>query len=475
MEQAGAYIDKLRLSFAEYLQRWGAKRPEVLRWHDLRLMQYPASVAVTWETTFAQLTEPERRLAGGTVLAGPEPIPLLLFDAAPLAEAIPDPREALAGLAGYSLARFEATGDVGPGSPTGAGDHPPLAAPKPTAGVALRIALEAVNDVALGNPRTSAPGGSGRRWPPRGGGQPGTPTQAGLAEPTARLMNRLGLYWQAAASSAPPSRSTAARWRSTSGAMARTTQRRHPPQQPGARCCRPQPAGRGRAALPSALARSRAELRPRSSRASPPPSTTWRVCCEDTDRLDEAEPLYRRALAIAERSMARPPRRRLRPQQPGVAAAGHRPAGRGRAALPPRAGDRRGALGPDHPKVATALNNLAVLLRATNRLDEAEPLFRRALAIDERAYGPDHPERRHRPQQPGGLLLRHQPPGRGRAALSSGAWRSTSGATARTTPTSPPPSTTWRDCCGPPIAQARPSRSCGWQSRHSGSSARLRL
>ena len=32
------------------------------------------------------------------------------------------------------------------------------------------------------------------------------------------------------------------------------------------------------------------------------------------------------------------------------------------------------------------------LLRATNRLVDAEPLFRRALAIDEASYGPDHPE-----------------------------------------------------------------------------------
>ena len=61
LEQAGAYIDKLRLSFAEYLGRWRQKRPEVLRWHDERLMQYPASVAITWETTFAQLPEPEQR------------------------------------------------------------------------------------------------------------------------------------------------------------------------------------------------------------------------------------------------------------------------------------------------------------------------------------------------------------------------------------------------------------------------------
>ncbi len=49
------------------------------------------------------------------------------------------------------------------------------------------------------------------------------------------------------------------------------------------------------------------------------------------------------------------------------------------------------AYGPDHPDVARDLNNLAQLLQATNRLSEAEPLMRRALAITEAAYGPDHP------------------------------------------------------------------------------------
>ena len=48
--------------------------------------------------------------------------------------------------------------------------------------------------------------------------------------------------------------------------------------------------------------------------------------------------------------------------------------------------------GPDHPDVARDLNNLAQLLQATNRLGEAEPLMRRALAIDEGSYGPDHPD-----------------------------------------------------------------------------------
>ena len=49
------------------------------------------------------------------------------------------------------------------------------------------------------------------------------------------------------------------------------------------------------------------------------------------------------------------------------------------------------SLGPDHPNVAIRLNNLAQLLKATNRLAEAEPLMRRALAIDEQSLGPDHP------------------------------------------------------------------------------------
>jgi tetratricopeptide (TPR) repeat protein len=48
--------------------------------------------------------------------------------------------------------------------------------------------------------------------------------------------------------------------------------------------------------------------------------------------------------------------------------------------------------GPEHPNVATSLNNLAQLLQATNRLSEAEPLKRRALAIDEASYGPEHPD-----------------------------------------------------------------------------------
>ena len=68
-------------------------------------------------------------------------------------------------------------------------------------------------------------------------------------------------------------------------------------------------------------------------------------------RYAEAEPLYKRALAISEK-----------------------------------------ALGPEHPDVGTSLNNLAVLYQAQGRYAEAEPLYKRALAIDEKALGPEHPD-----------------------------------------------------------------------------------
>ena len=61
---------------------------------------------------------------------------------------------------------------------------------------------------------------------------------------------------------------------------------------------------------------------------------------KDTNRLAEAEPLVRRALAIDEASY-----------------------------------------GAEHPNVAIRLNNLAQLLQATNRLAEAEPLMRRGLEV----------------------------------------------------------------------------------------------
>ena len=41
--------------------------------------------------------------------------------------------------------------------------------------------------------------------------------------------------------------------------------------------------------------------------------------------------------------------------------------------------------------MAISLNNLALLYRAQGKYTEAEPLFRRALAVWEKALGPEHP------------------------------------------------------------------------------------
>jgi tetratricopeptide (TPR) repeat protein len=53
---------------------------------------------------------------------------------------------------------------------------------------------------------------------------------------------------------------------------------------------------------------------------------------------------------------------------------------------------REKALGPDHPDVANSLNNLARLYQDQHRYADAEPLHKRALAITEKTLGPKHPD-----------------------------------------------------------------------------------
>lgn len=50
------------------------------------------------------------------------------------------------------------------------------------------------------------------------------------------------------------------------------------------------------------------------------------------------------------------------------------------------------AFGPDHPDVGGRLNNLAVLLMNQGHFAEAEPIYKRSLAIRERALGAEHPD-----------------------------------------------------------------------------------
>ncbi|MCS5691713.1 tetratricopeptide repeat protein, partial [Cyanobium sp. FGCU-6] len=106
----------------------------------------------------------------------------------------------------------------------------------------------------------------------------------------------------------------------------------------------------------------------------------------------KAEPLYRRALAISEKTQG--------PDHPETANILNNLAllydNQGAYAkaevLYRRAlAIREEALGPDHPATATSLNNLAALYDNQGAFAKAEPLYLRALAINERALGPDHP------------------------------------------------------------------------------------
>ncbi len=112
----------------------------------------------------------------------------------------------------------------------------------------------------------------------------------------------------------------------------------------------------------------------------------------DQGKYAEAESLLKRALAIWEKTFG--------PEHPNVAvglnnlAELYHSLGKYAEAelLFKRALVIRGKiLGPDHPKVAISLNNLAGLYRDQDKHTEAESLYKRALAITEKSLGPDHP------------------------------------------------------------------------------------
>jgi len=56
---------------------------------------------------------------------------------------------------------------------------------------------------------------------------------------------------------------------------------------------------------------------------------------------------------------------------------------------------RRAVLGGDNRLVARTSVNIATLLTASGRLDEAQAAFAEALPRFERAYGPEHPDAVH--------------------------------------------------------------------------------
>jgi CHAT domain-containing protein/Tfp pilus assembly protein PilF len=110
-------------------------------------------------------------------------------------------------------------------------------------------------------------------------------------------------------------------------------------------------------------------------------------------RYAEAEPLFKRALALSERS--------LPPNHPDLGRALNNLATcyekQDRHAESEALTRRTLALyekvaGPESPAAATLLNNLGQIVKAEGRHADAEPLIKRSLAIREKVLGHDHPD-----------------------------------------------------------------------------------
>ena len=341
-----------RIPFARYLKLWTENREKALAWADSTLTGSEKTLATTWAASVERLSPESRKLLDRLALFAPEPIPDSLFDVSVPGEAPGyDVAEARAGLADYSLIT-QAKGDAAQGWVVHrlVQDFARLATSEERRPKALHEALEWVNAAFVGDTDDV------RSWPvfdpraPHALAVAHRADEAGIAEPTGRLFNQLGVLFDAKARYAE----------------AEQLKRR-------------------------AAAIGEVSLQPDD------PELATRVndlaeLLRATNRLAEAEPLFRRALAIWETSLG--------PLHPQVATALNNLAALLQATnrLAEAEPLFRRALaiwetsyGPDHPEVAIRLNNLAGLLHATNRLAEAEPLFRRALSIDEASLGPEHP------------------------------------------------------------------------------------
>jgi tetratricopeptide (TPR) repeat protein len=392
LEQAGAFIAKRRLTFAQYLEQWRSKRDEVLAWFDATVTGYPRAVAVTWQTSAAQLSEGARRLLERLAWLAPEKVPESLLDVpTPGAEA-ESLRDAYDDLAAYSLVTRDAEGpfflvhrlvqDVTRLSLSGESRQR-----------GLIEALDWVNAAFTGSADDV------RNWPTLNPLAPHARTvtahadAAAIVEPTARLMNQLGLLLNAKALHAeaePLLRRTLAIHEKNFGA-----------DHPDVATCLNNLAqllkATNRLIEAEALMRRAVAIDEKTLPPDHPNVVTHlsnlAALLFTTNRFDEAEPLMCRALDIDEKNFG--------PDHPNIGlrlnnlaqllVATNRLVEAEPLMWRSLTIDEK-SFGPDHPNVATRLNNLVGLLRATNRLKEAEPLMRQALAIDEKCFGPNHPE-----------------------------------------------------------------------------------
>ena len=342
LEQAAAYIREQRLSFVDYIQRWQSVPADAIEWHDAVKMQYPKSLAVTYEASVVQLSSGAQELF--TILAwlAPDSIPFSTLESLKISG---DTRACCMDLERFHLVRFREDGKsfaVHRLVQEITRQKQRHLSPPP----ALSMAAKWIDELFIGEPTDV------RSWPvlePLVSHAHSVANFADghdIADPTARLMNQIGIYFH--------------------------TRALHGVAEP---------------LLRRALHMDEAAFGPQH------PTVAIRLnnlaqLLQATNRLAEAEPLLRRALDIFENTFGS--------QHPNVAVQLNNLAQLLQATnrlaevepLMRRALDMaEAAFGPQHPTVAIRLNNLAQLLQATNRLAEAEPLFLRVIAILENKGG----------------------------------------------------------------------------------------
>ena len=243
LEQATAYVETKRISLATYRARWQEREANVRSWFDPRSMQYPKSIVFAWDATFEQLSPTAQSLLRMLCWLAPDAIPRSLLETEEankiLADLVPETtnhhnamEDALAELAGFSLLKWdydstsfrihrlvqEVTQDQ-------------IESAHRT--VYIGAALNTLNNARPSDP----PPNDVRSWPIW---EPlrlhveavvRVADVAQIAEPTSYLMNELGILlytkcvWGQAEALPRDRRSQVRR---------RESQRRHPPQQPGA-------------------------------------------------------------------------------------------------------------------------------------------------------------------------------------------------------------------------------------------------
>ena len=389
LEQASAYIAQRRLSMTGYLAEWRGQRDKVLSWYNERLMQYPKSLAVTWQTSVDQLGEAGQRLLQRLAWLAPDPIPESLLDVAvPGATTDDDADAALAELESYSLV-------------VRAADAPVFTihrlvqtvAQRGADGAALTEALGWISGAFVADPTDV------RSWPVL------TPLlshvraiaayadEAGIADPTALLMNQTGLllHGMGLYTQAEPL------WARALEIREKSLGPEHPHVAMSLNNLAMLYYAQGAYAKAEPLFARALAIREKSLGPEHPDvavslnNLAMRYYAQGA--YAKAEPLYARARAIWEKALG--------PEHPHVAMSLNNLAmlyyaqGAYAKAEPLFAGAlaiREKALGPEHPDVAMSLNNLALLYCAQRAYAKAEPLFARALAIWEKALGPEHPD-----------------------------------------------------------------------------------